>query len=212
MKKGMKGMKNTIKDVTGRDSGIRPDPMSIIEKYYEPGTKSYEYIVQHGKMVAEKALAIAQKVHWLPPGFLFIEEAAMLHDIGIYLTTAPHLGCTGEYPYIAHGYLGRQILEDEGYPLHALVCERHVGVGLTAAEIRAKGLPVPERDMVPITPEEEIICFADKFFPITPEKMLTVQTLDEVRAMIAPFGERALRTINKWACKFQEDTPENCRA
>jgi uncharacterized protein len=194
----------TIKDVTGRDSGIRPDPLKIIETYYEPGSKSYEYLVAHGRMVADKALEIAEKVDWLPPGKLFIEEAAMLHDIGIYLTDAPHLGCTGTYPYIAHGYLGRQIVEDEGYPLHALVCERHVGMGLTKAEILEKGLPVPAREMMPITVEEQIICFADKFFPVSPEKMLTVQTLEEARAMVSAFGARPLRLFSMWAVMFRE--------
>ena len=194
----------TIKEVTGKDSGLRPDPLRIIEKYYTPGSKSYEYLIAHGKMVAEKALEIAEKVDWLPPGVLFIEEAAMLHDIGIYLTDSPHMGCTGTYPYIAHGYLGRQIIEDEGYPLHALVCERHVGMGLTEAEIREKNLPVPARDMVPITVEEQIICFADKFFPVSPERMLTKQTLEEARAMVAAFGARPLRTFTKWAVMFQE--------
>ena len=128
----------------------------------------------------------------------------MLHDIGIFLTDAPHLGCTGAYPYIAHGYLGRQILEDEGYPLHAYVCERHVGVGITVQDIRDKKLPLPEREMRPITLEEEIICYADKFFPVTPERMLTLQTLDEARAMIAPFGSRSARTFDRWAMMFQE--------
>ena len=136
-------MANSIKDVTGRDSKTRPDPLAIIEKYYTPGTKSYEYIILRGRMVADKALAIAENVTWLPPGMAFIEEASLLHDIGIFMCDAPHLGCTGDYPYIAHGYLGRQILEDEGCPLHALVCERHVGMGLTKAEIIEKQLPVP---------------------------------------------------------------------
>jgi uncharacterized protein len=195
---------NTIKDMTGHDYGTRPDPIRIIEKYYEPGSKNYEYLIAHGRMVADKALEIAEKVDWLPPGRMFIEEAALLHDIGIYLTDSPHLGCTGTYPYIAHGYLGRQILEDEGYPLHALVAERHVGMGLTKAEIMDKNLPVPARDMIPITVEEQIICFADKFFPVSPDKVLTKQTIDEARAMIAAFGDRPLRTFSKWAVMFQE--------
>ena len=196
---------NTIQDCTGRPGKTRPDPLAIIEKYYTPGTKAYEYLIAHSTMVAEKALEISSRVGWLPPGELFIREAAMLHDIGIYLTDAPHLGCTGDYPYIAHGYLGRQILEDECYPLHALVCERHVGVGLRKVEIVEKGLPVPARDMYPITLEEEIVCFADKFFPVTPEKMLTQQTLKEARAQIATYGERSLRTFDRWAVKFQEE-------
>lgn len=195
---------NTIKDVTGRDSGLRPDPMVIIEKYYTPGSKAYEYIVKHGRMVAEKALEIAGRVFWLPPGMLFIEEAAMLHDIGIFMTDAPHLGCTGDYPYIAHGYLGRQILEDEGYPLHALVCERHMGVGITALEIKEKGLPVPVRNMVPITPEEEIICFADKLHPVSPEKMLTRISVAEAREDIKIYGAAKLRKFDRWAMMFRE--------
>ncbi|MGA2191787.1 MAG: HD domain-containing protein [Nitrospirota bacterium] len=194
----------TIKDVTGKDFGIRPDPLVIIGKYYSPGTFAYDYILAHGRMVADMALSIAGRVSWLPPGTLFIEEAALLHDIGIFLTDAPHLGCTGDYPYIAHGYLGRQILEDEGYPLHALVCERHVGAGLTASEIRLGKLPVPEREMMPITVEEEIICYADKFFPVSPDKVLKSQSFAEAREMVAAFGRRPLRTFDKWAAKFGE--------
>ncbi len=195
-------MANSLKDVTGRNSKTRPDPVAVIEKYYAPGTKSYEYIIRHGRMVADKALSIARAVHWLPPETIFIEEAALLHDIGIFMCDSPHLGCAGSYPYVAHGYLGRQILEDEGYPLHALVCERHVGCGLKLSEIREAKLPVPERDMMPITTEEEIICFADKFFPVTPERMLTEQSLDDAREMVAAYGERPLKTFDRWAAKF----------
>ena len=59
----------------------------------------------------------------------------MLHDIGIFLTHAPQIGCHGDKPYICHGYLGRELLEKEGFPRHAIVCETHVGVGLTIADI-----------------------------------------------------------------------------
>ncbi len=195
---------NTIKDVTGRDSKTRPDPMAIIEMYYEPGTRAYEYVVAHGRMVADKAVEIAGRVSWLPPGLLFIEEAAMLHDIGIFMTDAPHLGCTGDYPYIAHGYLGRQILEDIGCPLHALVCERHTGVGLTAGEIRDLGLPIPVRDMLPITLEEEIICFADLLHPSSPERMLTALSVAEAREDIMAYGKAKLRKFDRWAVMFGE--------
>ena len=195
---------NDTSDCTGRLCETRPDPIEIIEKYYTPGSPAHDYIIRHGKMVAELALEIADRVTWLPPGYLFIEEAAMLHDIGIFMTDAPHLGCTGDYPYIAHGYLGRQILDDEGCHLHALVCERHVGVGLSKADIAAKGLPVPARDMLPITLEEQIICFADKFFPVTPERMLTRQTRDEARRAVETFGATQLRKFDRWAVMFQQ--------
>ena len=48
-------------------------------------------------------------------------------------------GCYGDKDYICHGYLGRALLEKEGLPAHALVCERHVGVGLSISDIRAWG-------------------------------------------------------------------------
>lgn len=190
---------NTIKDCTGLNYATRPDPMAIIAKYYEPGSKAYEYIIQHGRMVANQAFELAKRTYWLPPGMMFLEEAAMLHDIGIFMTAAPHLGCTGDYPYMAHGYLGREILEREGYPLHALVCERHVGAGITAAEIREKGLELPTRDMVPITPEEEIISLADKFFPVGPEDMLTKRSMEEAREEVKSYGKRQLRRFDRWA-------------
>jgi len=71
-------------------------------------------------MVAGKALAIARRARRLGPDLKFIGEAAMLHDIGILVTDQPSLGCYGDKPYICHGYAGREILEKEGLPAHAL--------------------------------------------------------------------------------------------
>ena len=88
----------------------------------------------------------------------------MLHDIGIFMTNAPQLGCYGDKPYICHGYLGRELLEKEGFPKHAIVCETHIGVGLTIADIEKNNFPLPRRDMTPKTLEEQIVCFADNFF------------------------------------------------
>jgi len=37
-------------------------PLKIIEKYYSPESKAYQFLMHHSKMVAEKALRIAKKV------------------------------------------------------------------------------------------------------------------------------------------------------
>lgn len=66
-------------------------PLKIIQKYYEVGSKSYEILVAHSELVTKKALEIAKKVPHLNPGLKFIEEAAMLHDIGIFLTNFPDI-------------------------------------------------------------------------------------------------------------------------
>jgi uncharacterized protein len=94
----------------------------------------------------------------------------MLHDIGILHTKSPGLGCHGKYPYICHGFLGRELLDRIGLPEYGLISERHVGVGISSDDIRTFTLPLPERDMVPVSIEEQIICYADKFFfPYNPK-------------------------------------------
>jgi uncharacterized protein len=177
-------------------------PVKIIEKYYNPGSKAYHLLVHHSKMVTEKALRIAKRVKHLNPDLNFIEEAAMLHDIGIFLTKEPRIGCYGDKPYICHGYLGKEIIEKEGFPRHALVCERHIGVGITLEDIEEKELPLPKRDMVPLSVEEQIICFADKFFSKDSDFLLKEKPLERVRKGISKYGEEKLRQFDEWMKLF----------
>lgn len=178
------------------------DPLALIAKYYAPGTKAHDLLVRHSSMVAAKALRIAERVRRLGPDLDFIREAALLHDIGILFTDQPAIGCYGDKPYVCHGYLGRALLEDEGFPRHGLVCERHVGLGITREEILAKGLPLPVRDMVPITLEEEIICYADKFFSKNAEYLLGEKPVAIIRKGIARYGQEKVRQWDAWVAKF----------
>ena len=86
-------------------------PVEIISEYYEPESKIHDMMVGHGYQVGRKALEIANRVLHLNPDKDFIWEAAMLHDIGVFMTDAPSIGCHGAHPYVMHGYLGREILE-----------------------------------------------------------------------------------------------------
>jgi uncharacterized protein len=177
-------------------------PIDIIGKYYASDSKSYHYLLQHSRLVAHKALEIAGRVEHLKPDLCFIEEAAMLHDIGIFLTNAPKIGCYAYKEYVCHGYMGRELLEGEGLPKHALVCERHVGMGITVDDIRDNNLPLPERDMVPESIEEKIICFADKFFSKSEHELLREKDLERVRAVVKGYGEDKLRTFDDWSRLF----------
>lgn len=179
------------------------NPISIIRKYYTPETVEYKFLVQHSEMVTRKALEVAERVKHLTPDIEFIEEAAMLHDIGIFLTNAPQLGCHGNKPYICHGYLGREILEKEGFPRHAIVCETHVGAGLSIRDIEKHNFPIPKRDMMPTTIEEKIICFADKFFSKDNEP-LKEKPIQKIREFIGKFGEDKLRQFDEWVIFFKE--------
>ena len=81
------------------------DPLKIIQKYYQSDSKLYQTLVEHSRAVTKKALEIAKKNAHLNPDLQFIAEAAMLHDIGIFLTNEPSIHCTGKSPYICHGIL-----------------------------------------------------------------------------------------------------------
>jgi uncharacterized protein len=179
------------------------DPVKIIEKYYAKNPKLLEILLEHSRAVARKALKIAEKFPELDKDFIY--EASMLHDIGIIFTFIPKLNPEGKYPYIAHGYLGRELLEKEGLPKHALVCERHVGVGITKEEIINKKLPLPERDMVPVTLEEKIIAFADKFYSKHPDGRIREKTADEIIEEIKKYGKEKVKIFKEWLKLFGEE-------
>ena len=178
------------------------EPLEIINKYYQPGSQLHEILLIHSQLVTQKALWLAKKVAHLSPDVQFIREAAMLHDIGIIHTNAPGIACFGDAPYIQHGIIGREILEKEGLPKHALVCERHTGVGISRTDIAAKNLPLPDRDLLPVSIEEQIICLADKFYSKTPAKLRNEKSLAKVRNSIAKHGESKLQTLNNWLIFF----------
>lgn len=176
--------------------------MDIIRKYYPSDSKAYYFLVHHSRLVARKARSLAQRVVQLNPDLGFIEEASMLHDIGILLSNAPTLGCYGHKEYVCHGYLGRELLEREGLFRHALVCERHVGMGITLEEIRTNSLPLPIREMTPLSLEEKIICFADKFYSKSEHDLLLEKPLEKVREIISGYGEEKLQLFDEWSRMF----------
>ncbi len=139
-------------------------PKKIYKKYYQKGSKAYLTLLEHSECVAALSLEIANRHPEWKLDERFLYEAAMLHDVGMIFTDAPSIGCTGDCPYIMHGVLGADLLRKEGLERHALVCERHTGVGLTLEAIIRQRLPLPAREMVPISLEEQIICYADCFY------------------------------------------------
>lgn len=178
------------------------DAITLLDKYYTPGSDAHRILLKHSQSVAAKATGIAHALQNQKVDVAFVTEAALLHDIGIRYTAASSLGCFGELPYLCHGLKGRELLEAEGLPRHALVCERHIGVGLTAEEILRQKLPLPERDMLPTTVEEQIIAYADLFFSKDPAKNGLERSPDEVRSSLARFGTDKLDIFEQWHRMF----------
>lgn len=147
--------------------------------------------MRHCRSVADKALAIARDRH-LDIDPAEIEAAAMLHDIGIFLTDAAGIECHGTEPYLAHGRVGADLLRREGAPeIYARVAERHTGAGLTPDDVaRMQPAMTPDRSYMPETQLERLVCYADKFYSKNGDML--EKPLERVRASLAKFGPEAL--------------------
>ncbi len=177
--------------------------MKVIERYYDKNSKAYDILVKHSKLVTKKALDIAKRVPELKPDLKFIEEAAMLHDIGIIKTNAPSIGCFGDKKYLCHGVLGAEILKDEGLIKHAKVCDNHIGLGISKEEILANKLPLELKDYIPETIEEEIISLADNFYSKNPNRMHKQLTINEARNSRLKYGEKNVKRFDDICKKYK---------
>lgn len=177
------------------------DWKKIIDKYYSGDGDLRTILIIHSQSVARKALQIVSLHPELNLDREFIEDAAMLHDIGIIKTDAPGIKCFGTEPYICHGILGAEMLRQEGLPRHARVCERHTGAGLSLNEIVSQNLPLPHQDFLPETLEEQVICYADKFFSKT--HLDREKSIEKAEKSIAKFGEEGLARFKQWEKMFE---------
>ncbi len=176
------------------------DPYEIIDKYYPAGTPLRDIYLRHCRAVADEALVINRKLG-LGLDEAMVNGAALLHDIGIFMTHAPSIFCFGTYPYIAHGILGAELLRREGAPQEwASVAEHHTGAGLTASEIKQQNLPLPQVDMLPQSLLERLICYADKFYSKSGD--MKRKSPEQVRASMIKFGPETLCRFDALAGEF----------
>lgn len=167
----------------------------IIDKYYPEGTPLRDIYLRHASSVADLAEELrARYMPALDPEQ--VRDAAMTHDIGIFLTSAPAIYCNGSAPYILHGPLGADLLRREGAPeWMADVAERHTGVGIG--------------DLVPRTPLEKLICYADKFY--SKSGSMQRKSLAEVERSIARFGPGNLSAFRRLHALFSNHSaPAGC--
>ncbi len=174
--------------------------LELINTYYAGNLQARKILIAHSRRVAGLAVDIAERVgRTAQVDRDFVEQASMLHDIGMIDTDTPKLGCHGVRPYITHGIIGAELLRAEGLPRHALVCERHIGVGLSVEDIEIQGLPLPMRDMCPRSVEEEIVAYADLFFSKTKPGR---RTPEMVRASLAHYGQHKVAIFDSWHNRF----------
>ncbi|MFW9937721.1 MAG: HD domain-containing protein [Candidatus Thorarchaeota archaeon] len=108
------------------------------------------HVRRHSLKVAEKALEIAEKITKVDVNKDLIEIGAILHDIGRAKTHG-----------FEHALIGGKILKERGFSNNLVrICETHILGGLDKEDAIKVGLP--EKNYLPISLEEKIICLADK--------------------------------------------------
>lgn len=176
------------------------DVLAIIYKYYPTDNALRRLLLHHSKQVADKALAVAERHPELRLDRELLYDGAMVHDIGVFLTHAPGIHCEGTAPYICHGRLGAELMRKEGLDALARICERHTGTGLTAEAIRQRQLPLPAQDFCPETLEEQVICYADKFF--SKSRPASEKPLEDVLRSLLKHGEQGVQQFLLWHERF----------
>ena len=105
-----------------------------------------EEVIKHCKCVRDLAVIIAKKAN---ADIKIVEIGALLHDIGRSKTHDIH-----------HAIEGVKIAKEYGIPTKIIkIIERHIGAGISA-EI-AKTLDLSNKDYIPLSLEEKIVCHAD---------------------------------------------------
>ena len=121
-----------------------PNPDECLEMLSLCGCS--DEVISHCKTVRDIAVRIAKKAD---ADIKLVEAGALLHDIGRSITHG-----------VLHGIEGGKIARKLKLPDEIInIIERHIGAGLPA--IDAKKLGLPERDFIPETLEEKIVCHAD---------------------------------------------------
>ena len=139
------------------------------------------HVRRHSLKVAEKALDIAEKIKKKDIDNDLLEIGGLLHDIGRCKTHD-----------FQHGIIGAKILKERGFSKRlSKICETHMLGGLDKEEAKLVGLP--ERDYIPLTLEEKIICLADKH--ISGTKDVTIDQRFE--KWFSKYGETKILTKAK---------------
>lgn len=106
-------------------------------------------VVAHCRAVSFAAAALADRIRAVPVDIELARLGGLLHDIGRSRTQG-----------ISHAIAGAEIGRKLGFsPALLHIIERHIGAGITSAEASRLGLP--EKDYLPLTPEEKIVSYAD---------------------------------------------------
>ncbi|KOX09958.1 HD domain-containing protein [Nocardiopsis sp. NRRL B-16309] len=179
------------------------EEIRALHEKYAPTPEAFALVYTHCEIVCAVAEQLLDR-SGLALNRSLVRAGCLLHDIGVYRL----FGTTGRLDhahYVSHGVLGHEILAGEGLPgALCRFCSHHTGVGLTRVDVREQGLPIPEKDYVAESPEEELVMYADKFHSKRNPPVFV--TADSYAASVARFGEEKVIRFKEMRTRF--GTPE----
>ncbi len=132
-------------------------------------------VVAHCIAVSMAALSIAERAKVNLDREL-VRQGGLFHDIGRSRTHG-----------IGHAVAGVEIARSFGFSKAlTTIIERHIGAGITASEAVRLGLP--NRDYLPLTPEEKIVSYADNLISGVSEISFP-EALDRFKKILGPDHE-----------------------
>ncbi len=181
------------------------DKLKKLHKKYTTGPYAdifLDLIFTHSEIVRQIALKIADNLsqNKIAVNTDLVESGSMLHDIGVYLCFDDELNPNASLPkYLCHGHEGYKLLKEEGCDEQvSRFALTHTGTGITKTDISRENMPFQPRDFIPVTLEEEIVCYADKFHTKWP----SFNTFEEAKARLEKFDLSKGEIMDRFKMKF----------
>lgn len=174
---------------------------------YAPSEAVRRTVFKHCQIVAEIAEQLID-TNKLVIDRDFVRAAALLHDIGYY----PLVDAEGDFlpgaAQIQHAVAGEKILRSEGLSeAQCSCCLHHIGVGLSKEDVIRQALPIPPVDYMPMTDEERLVMYADKFHSKKKLRELAFNSFEFYETLLRErFGEESVERWHDLARTF--GTPE----
>lgn len=171
----------------------------LLHKKYAATETVLDLIWTHSNIIVDVCLYLLDHYNFDKTELVreVVIQAALLHEVGTY-------ACGGfewvpgqppsNRPYIQHGIIGAWILQQEGYAppiVQSAFC--HIGMGLTAEDIRSHGLDLPEVDMFPQTMLQKFMTYASKFHSKAPK----FRTAEEIKESLGKFSPEKVKLFEE---------------
>lgn len=145
----------------------------------------------HSNIIVDVALDLLDR-GTLPAAELpreLVIQGCLLHEVGVYLCSGyewiPNQPPT-IHPYIQHGIVGAWMLMKEGYSAPIIqAAYLHIGVGLSADDIRTHGIDLPKHDFFAQSTFQRFITYVSKFHSKAP-KFRTNQEIKDSLSVFSP--------------------------